>query len=161
MILYTIASFDKINKQCKIINGKFLPLFFKPQPNIDRMKSYRLVLGTDTFETLPANIQTNRAAIEFVAKKFGIELPTKKKINWHKLKKDLGRHGVKAITSNDVAFFSRGMVLSITAPKKHEIDARGHKKKDVTVRAPRAKQRNFVNSPTFVGAGLALATAAG
>jgi hypothetical protein len=124
------------------------------------MKSYKLSLRNKKFETLPASIETNQEAIRFVANRFGIELPIKKKINWHRLKKDLGRHGVEAITCDDIAFFPRGKVLPIVAPKQHEIEAGEHKKKEITVRAPRAKARRFVNSQTFVG-DLTFATAAG
>lgn len=115
------------------------------------MKSYKLLLETSAFEALPSNIQTNQEAIEFAAKRCGIEIKKGERVNWHKLKKDLARQGVMAITCDDVAFFPRGKVLTIAAPKQHEIDAQEHKKKEVALRVPRARARRFVNDPAFAG----------
>jgi hypothetical protein len=126
------------------------------------MKTYILLFAKGTFKRLPQEIQTNQAAILWCAQEVGIKLPTRRKIDQKRLERDFKGRGGLGITCDDTTFFPHGKVMTVSTKKPHDIHARELRQKKVAIKAPRAKERRFVNSPAFVGTGaIPLATAAG
>lgn len=109
-------------------------------------KLYVLARKNGSFQTLPADIQTNAEAIRHVAKMLGLRLQKNQQFDEEKFEPYFKEHKGLHILCDEVSFFPRGKAITVKVPRRHQDDMRAFAEK----KPDRRSQRRHRQAYSFV-----------